>query len=82
EKKTGIYGIFPAMTTNVLLFFGLSAYDKRSGLFEKEEIARIQERIRAFNALRKIEREIDAQGGLEAVARRSNTNDDPTVPPR
>jgi SSS family solute:Na+ symporter len=81
EKKTGAYGLFPAMTANVLLFFGLSSYDKHNGLFEKEEIARIQERIRAFNALRKIEREIDAQGGLEAVARRS-TNDDPTVPPR
>jgi hypothetical protein len=69
------------MTANILLFFGLSAYGKRCGIFEDEETARIQERIRAFNALRKMEREIDAQGGLDAVVARANNKEtDPTTP--
>ncbi|MDR2412420.1 MAG: sodium:solute symporter family protein [Holosporales bacterium] len=64
EKKTGVYGFFPAMTANIILFFGLSAYGKRHGIFTMEETERIQKRVRAINALRRIERQIEEEGGI------------------
>ncbi|MDR1267477.1 MAG: sodium:solute symporter family protein [Holosporales bacterium] len=37
EKKTGVYGFFPAMIMNAVLFFGISAYAKRYGTMTQKE---------------------------------------------
>ncbi|MDR0406522.1 MAG: sodium:solute symporter family protein [Holosporales bacterium] len=54
EKRLGgVGGFFPTMIISLLMFFGVSEYGKRHGVFEREEQARQEKRKRILRDMEK-----------------------------
>jgi SSS family solute:Na+ symporter len=52
EQRWGIYGLFPGLLVNGVVFFGMNAYSKRCGIFAEEQE---QARLAQQHALKWIE---------------------------